>query len=301
MNNETFKSDFSISKNTDYITTRSTEDMVSDILPIFENITILSVYKQRCLDLFKILNKTRKCKLFDTPVISPEISIFTPRLFLENIEEAGQSKLLVLDDCHLFIDFGYLDIMKEIKNRGYNFIGCTKLITDMEFMKNPIILTNGFSYFIKCHKNEAFQALFVIFNFKMLKGSVCLVVDPKLIRKFYIFLQVFGVDCCYYKKGNQAVSICSEEEVDSDFKVNNLIIVGKKSVDCQFENIIYLSNQEIEGIRPYNLDYTKIEKYNYRINDVLRSITPSVIKGVKDFDYERFKNIKSVIDYKSLS
>lgn len=57
------------------------------------------------------------------------------------------------------------------------------------------------------------------------------------------------------------------------------------------ERIFVIGGCRPKGFESLKIDLSLAGKYKYRIGDVYRSITPSVMKGKTKFNYEKFKNI----------
>ncbi|KAF7684580.1 ATP-dependent RNA helicase DBP9 [Astathelohania contejeani] len=240
---------------------------------------ILSVYKNRCIELHNQLPNSTD--LFESS--NPKILITTPGMFIRsyqsmNIDDAN--KYVILEEPQLLYHFGYDTTMQEIRNLPR--VTLIALSTDLRtppFMAHPAVLTSRSEYFIDATEKEKFLTVFLLLKFKLINGqTVVFVRNEKIGQKLILFLKAFGlgpVDIVY----------------ETPQRATNFIVWDDTTTEGEFQYVIHLNNKKEQGIKEYKLDPSKIKEYHYRIEDVLKAITPAVLKGKKEFNFARFSRI----------
>ena len=126
---------------------------------------------------------------------------------------------------------------------------------------------------INAQNEDVFVVLFILS--KLFNGKVV----TKKTKKVKIFFKVFQIEW----------DVISYEELNSGNQLECIVFLDGYS-ENNSERIFCLGNSN------NRFDQLKIElslagKFKPRIGEVYRAITPSILKGHKEFDYSRFANI----------
>ncbi|KAF9761748.1 hypothetical protein NGRA_2413 [Nosema granulosis] len=243
---------------TDFISQNSPEEIAASIdfeaLPV-----VLTPYKSKTDEIDYSLD------LFDKTKSS--ILRITPTNFIKNVKILTV-KYLIVEDIGLMKEFGYEEAMLEIKKMGYRFIASTS-----EYLTNPKPLALN-RFFVDCKAEFVYVSLFVLY--KIYKNITVITKDK---AKAEIFCKVMHMDCNILGVNDILRGACGE-----------VVVVLENYIELSSKKVIYVGVHP-DGCKEIKMDYKKVSKYIYRIKDVLKSITRDVLKGKRQFNYGRFKNI----------
>lgn len=260
-------------------------------------IIILTVFKDNIPKISQHFTDRRILQQ-DSYIPHPEVIVATPMHFAENIKQYNiNTRHIIVHEPDLIEELDFLPVIAQLRAQGFFFVAYASNASYFRFLNNPEILSYSIKYFIRCTDNEDFYVLFFIFKYCILDGSTALITSlPHKFGTMQIFLQAIHheVDLFLHEDGDFVVNTERERiPIESQF-YNNVIMVGSNVVDFNCDRIIYLSSDSL-NIKEEVFDFEKISKYRYRINDLLRSITPNVLNGKKKFDYSRFTALRKEV------
>lgn len=158
------------------------------------------------------------------------------------------------------------------------------LIGDFGYAADDIgrpIITNSKSEFerlclcqfsVKADKNDRFVAVYIL---AQMYRTAIVTRHPERVR---MFCRIFELECNVYSY---------EDDLDQEEQCV-IFLDGYREIDCERVFVIGPKSMKYENL---NLDISVAGKFKYRILDVMRQLSPSVVKRQDQFDYSRFKNI----------
>lgn len=231
-------------------------------------------------------------------ISDPEIIVATPFSFIKNIKSYTlKSKHILLYEPDLIEDLDYLQAINFLRTMGFYFIAYASNASFFNFLENPVIISSSVQYLIKCVENEDFYVIFYIFKMCLLDGSIAIVTDDQnKFTKVKIFMEAIHQKCDIYlhKDSTYVLDINNEKVYLENQFYNNIIMVGSNIINFNSDRIIFLSSKNL-NIKEEIFDFDRVSKYKYRIDDLLRGITPNVLKGRKMIDLTRFSSFKKDI------
>lgn len=186
-------------------------------------------------------------------------STLTPSMFIENFRLFDCSHV-ILQDRELFDKFGLN--LSQIP-RPFIEIGNTE--------NYPLL--NLFKFFIKAQNEDTFVVLYILS--KLFNGKVV----TKKAEKLKIFFKVFKIEW----------PIISYDEL-TDEQLECIVFMDGY-VDNSSERIFCIGNNNPSRFNNLKIDLYMTGKFKPRIGELYRAITPAIVKGHKEFDYDRFANI----------
>ncbi|EOB13449.1 hypothetical protein NBO_73g0015 [Nosema bombycis CQ1] len=251
----------------DYISTNTPEEIASGV--VFGSIpVVLTPFKSKSNDISFSLDLYDKQK--------QNVLRLTPTEFLKNKEIIFKNKQkmnhLIVEDLLLMKEFGYDKNILEIKSLGFNLIG-----SDSEYLTNPSPLSLN-KFCIDCKEDLIYVSLFVLYKIYSKKNNKISIITPDKL-KTEIFCRVMDMNCKIFG---------INDLLRNDLGEN--VIVVKSFLEVSAKRVVYLGSKPT-GTKEIKMDYKKISKYIYRIRDLIKSITKDVLKGKREFNYGRFKNI----------
>lgn len=270
--------DFDLKKN--YIVTKPRVDFYKHILSLKPSVAILTVYKERCTKVKNLLES--EVENLSSMLESKKLVIDTPSNFL-NYNLKGY--FVLIEDPNLIGPFGHLENIKKIKKEN-SLVAISDKILPFDFLTNPIIISSSRKCFIQCTCEEAFLVLFSVIKFNIIRDDLSVVVkSEEMKKKVQLFLQAFG-----YERFSK---VFLPEECEG----GRIVVFSSEPENVDGVDVIYLSKNKIEGIVESKFDFTKGERFLYKIRDLLRALTPAVCKNKKPFPFKRFENLKNTFKY----
>ncbi|KAI5149524.1 hypothetical protein ENBRE01_0958 [Enteropsectra breve] len=167
---------------------------------------------------------------------------------------------VVVTDHNLLCEFGY-----KIEELGAPMIVVGELYKyeKLELCK----------FFVKAEKNERFVALYIIAQ------MFPVTVVARDVDRVKMFCRIFDLD---------ANVIGEDEEYDAS-EDSCLVFLDKyKSIKCER---VFIVGGKSYGHKRLLMDLSLAGKYKYRVLDIAKQLSPSVVERKASFDYTRFKNI----------
>ncbi|AFN82919.1 hypothetical protein EROM_041550 [Encephalitozoon romaleae SJ-2008] len=242
-------------KGTDYIFCGSRKD-IECTLRLPRPIIILTPYKSRCSALI--------CWRDGNDII------MTPRDLSKNLDRMNGGHVVV-ENCELMEDFGYLPDLIDLRGKNISFI-LLNAQKAPRFAENPVLLSNS-RHFIRAKGDERYAVIFALHKIYKNMWIVC-----KSVEKMNMFSKIFKLDLTVVKHGD-------------DVKGKGVVVVMDELVNIECEELFYVG-EECKGMRPLVLDMSKIGKFLYRIRDVCNMLSPAVIQGKRRLDINRLWNIE---------
>lgn len=128
-------------------------------------------------------------------------------------------------------------------------------------------------FFVNIEKNERFVALYV------LAQMFSVTVFSRTVARTEMFCKIFELNCSVRAYEDKIGPVADECVIFMD---------GYREVEC--ERVFVLGGSP-SGLERLSIDLGLAGKYKYRILDVMRQLSPSVVKKRDQFDYSRFRNI----------
>ncbi|KCZ77740.1 hypothetical protein H311_01243, partial [Anncaliia algerae PRA109] len=155
--------DFVLSK--DYYVTRPMLDFYKYFIQKYNNVAILTVFRERCTKLSHILKE--EISNFQEKIQKNELIISTPNIFLEkNVIKY----FVIIEDPQLIGPFNYLNTIKSIKSNN-SLIGVSDKIINFDFLKNPIVISSSRKCFIRADHEKSFVVLFCLIKYNIIKDD----------------------------------------------------------------------------------------------------------------------------------
>lgn len=163
---------------------------------------------------------------------------------------------IVLPDLVLLNDFGYSldDLDKPLIACGQNGLERLRLC----------------QFFVKAEKNDRFVAAYIL---AQMYPAAIVTKHPDRVR---MFCKIFELGCNVYPYDSQMEEECV------------IFLEGHREVECER---VFVIGPRHAGYERLNLDIALAGKFKYRILDVMKQLSPSVVKRKEQFDYSRFKDI----------
>lgn len=272
-----------IGQGRDYVTTIPKLEFYMTLVRMDRKFAVISVFGERCQQVYEKLRGVRSCQLHESKIASPEVIVTTPkRLLLLAIDP---QMLLVFEEPHLLIPFGYEEALKRIRSSGLNFVAMSDRILGYGFLDNPIFITSSLKCFLRADDSQKYKVLFSLIKFNVFDGDVVvLTTDDVTRRRIQLFLKIFGYPG--WKKVYTPVSIPD---------ANRIVVFSNQDIGVECLEVIYLSSAPIGGMKETKFDYSKVEGFEYKINDVLRALSPNVCKGKIPLCTARFAHLGDIL------
>ncbi|KAL0265666.1 UNVERIFIED_CONTAM: hypothetical protein PYX00_011380 [Menopon gallinae] len=256
-----------IGQGRDYVITIPRMDFYMMLARMDKKFAVISVFGERCQQVYEKLKGVKSCQLHENKVDAPEVVVTTPkRLLLLAIDP---QMLLVFEEPHLLIPFGYEETLEKMRSAGLNFVAMSDRILSYGFLNNPVFITSSRKCFLKAEENQKYKVLFSLIKFNIFDGDlVVLTTDEATRRRIQLFLKIFGYPG--WKKVYTPTSIP---------EANRVVVFSNHDINVDCLEVIYLSSAPIGGMKETKFDYSKVEGFEYKINDVLRALSPNVCKG----------------------
>jgi len=178
-------------------------------------------------------------------------------------------KHVIVEDHTLFSDFGYS--LGDIK-APVIILGASGSLEDSHgYSPLPIC-----SCFIQADRNERFVAIYI------LSQIYSATIVTKNVDRVEMFVRIFKLDA----------DVCGYDEIENLSKTtkSDCVIFLEGYRDVKFGRKFVIGRQSY-GLEKFNLDLTMADKFVYRIEDVMKQLSPSVVRRKETFDYDRFENI----------
>lgn len=274
--------DLGISPNEDFVLIKRKEDVYNSIMKTKSKFAILTVFKERKKELVAFFKEYEE-KIKSEDPTATEIFIGTPKdLVISNL---SPNTLIFLEEPHLMSPFGYEGTLKALKKEGVNFVALTSNESEYSFLENAKSRTTELSSFVKCKKDQEFSILFAIIKFNVFHSQISIVASDEVVKyRIQLFLKIFG-----YKYWENVFL------KDDIFDKTKVIVFGKDKMPFKSIDTLYLSHVEIPDAKKVDFDFGKITKFEYKIGDVLRSLSPAVCKKKKSFNIKCFSNLNNIL------
>ncbi|RVD90892.1 hypothetical protein TUBRATIS_26750 [Tubulinosema ratisbonensis] len=256
--------------NKDYLVTKPKLDFYKHILSTYKNISIITLFKEKVTQLKNMVDSFDK----------QETIVTTPNNFVNlNIK----NHFVIIEDPNLVIPFEYSECIQKIK-KDNSLIALSDKVIKFDYLNQPIIISSTRKCFIKCNLEEKFVILFCVIKFNIIKDDLSVVVTSEFMKeKIKIFLKVFG-----YEGFNR---VFMPEECEG----GRILVFSDDLLQIEGVDLIYLSQNDIQGVKESKFDFKKGENYLYKIRNVLQAITPNVCKKRKEFQFHRFDSLKNIL------
>eukprot|EP00866_Antonospora_locustae_P001132 jgi/Antlo1/1132/834 len=267
----------------DYVVTIPKLDFYAALVQMGRRFAVLSVFGERCQQIYEKLKETKNCQLHDNKVENPEVFITTPKKLLSLA--INPQMLVVLEDPYLLIPFGYEKTLEEMRSVGFNFIVMSERILSYSFMNNPVFIKSSRKCFLRADENQKYKVLFSLIKFNVFGGDiVVLTTDDVTRRRIQLFLKIFG-----YPGWKEVYTPTTIPDV------SRVVVFSNQDLGIDCLEVIYLSTVPIEGMKETSFDYSKVAAFEYKISDVLRALSPNVCKGKIQLSTVRFSHLGDIL------
>lgn len=272
-----------IGQERDYVVTIPKLDFYAALVQMGRRFAIVSVFGERCQQIYEKLKTDKRCQLHENKVESPEIVITTPkRLLLLAIDP---QMLVILEDPYLLIPFGYEKTLKEMRSAGFNFVAMSEKILSYSFLNNPVFIKTKRRCFLRADDSQKYKVLFALIKFNIFGGDIAvLATDDVTRRRIQLFLKIFG-----YSGWKNVYTPTTMPDVP------RVVVFSNKDLGVDCLEVIYLSSVPIEGMKETLFDYSRVEAFEYKISDVLRVLSPNVCKGKIQLSTVRFAHLGDIL------
>jgi len=139
---------------------------------------------------------------------------------------------------------------------------------------------------------EKFSVVFAVTKLKPVKKTCVVVRSKKEAEKLRIFLDAFGVgsEVDPGKMSEGKVGILSDNALLAHRYA--LVVDFTEEVESESAVVLRLGSQNSEEAKRFTRLLERAERYRYRVESVMRMITPMVLSGKKQIDPDVTKNLK---------
>lgn len=272
-----------IGRERDYVVTIPKLDFYEALVQMSRRFAVVSVFSERCQQIYEKLKENKRCQLHESKVESPEVVITTPKKLL--LLEVDPHMLVILEDPQLLIPFGYERTLEEMRSAGFNFVAMSEKILSYSFLNNPVFIKSSRKCFLRADNSQKYKVLFSLIKFNVFSGDIAvLTTDDVTKRRIQLFLKIFGYPD--WKKVYTPTTIPD---------VPRVVVFSDQDLGVDCLEVIYLSSAPIEGMKETLFDYSKVEAFEYKISDVLRALSPNVCKGKIQLSTMRFAHLGDIL------
>lgn len=230
-----------------YMTTATREEVEASVE--LSPLVVLTPYRSRCSDAFDGSGRT------------------TPRRLLESLDGADVAHVLV-EDCELMEEFGYLDDLQTLVQRGVSLV----LLNTREsprFVEAAVLSLNRL--FIRLEGDDRFVALFVLCR---IYGRI--VVVCRETRRVEMFAEIFRLEVDAVHHGERVQG--------------RVVVVMDRFVDADCEKLFYIGEGS-NGLRRTAFNLGRAGKFLHRIRDVCAALSHAVVSGKRELNMRRFDGV----------
>lgn len=267
----------------DYLITTPKNEFYERLNQLRHEFVVLCVLDEKCQKIFDWLSSQRVCQLHENTVEQAQVVVTTPKRLLRISH--GTKLLVILEDPHLLVPFGYSKTLDELRSRGLNFIALSDKILGYDFLTNPIVVAHQRKCFVKADDEQQYKILFSVIKFNIFNGDLAVIAATEPVRhRIRLFLRIFG-----YKNWKNVYL------PEDTFSASRMVVFSSTDLVLSCVDAIYLSPVDIPELKEIKFDYSKVENYEYKIKDVLRSLSRDVCNKRKDVDIRKFTHLNNIL------
>jgi hypothetical protein len=226
-----------------------------------------------------------------------EATVSRPRAYLKRVSPVD---VVVVDRPEVIREMGLDEVVGEIKKRTQALLVVMETsghrISDLPYLSDPVRIQGGSKerYFIKIEsETEKYMLLYAAVKLKMVKGSTVIVEsDEQSRKKSSMFLAAFGLRSEEAGR-SPGTKVALALPSNPNCRRYKNVIDFSMEVPPETGHVIYVGSR-MEGARAkeYKLDF-KGAGGKYRVESVLKALTPGVLKGREKIDLEKsFKHLR---------
>lgn len=280
-----FLQKMSLSKTTSYKISTSEENLLENLELLYNKIPLITVYSSKASSDEEISMESSTKKVFSLTAPQykklssyfdcPFAVISQPKLLKQfgySLSDISGPIIAIdgIEDDSAVVPDNLMDnnIMGNINSAETSVKSDSDIIAGFEIL--PL-----FKFFIPAEKNDRFTIIYMIANLDMINSLAVISKSPERVK---MFSKIFQLDISAYSYGDQVTG--EDATIFLDGYDNSIIS----------ERIFIIGNKSF-GAEKLMIDSSDAGKFKYRINDVMRALSPGAVKRSAQFDYSIYKNI----------